>query len=327
MTARDRFKALMNFQPVDRLPHIEWALWWDKTIERWHEEGLPAKLTGDDEIRKWFSLEEYRQFWPEPRSGNFIEEGDDGFISIKSEKEYLLLKEELFPEPRFNIREIEKAAEAQERGDEVIWLTLEGFFWFPRTLFGIEEHLYAFYDHPDLMDRMNSDLLQWQLSTLEEFCRICTPDFITIAEDMTYNHGPMIGKELYDDRLLPWYRKLLPELTSRNIIPFMDTDGNVHEIIPWLEEAGFRGCLPLEKQAGSDPEWIRANYPGWLMIGGVDKLKMSGPENILKEELKASAELAFRGGYIPGIDHQTPPEVSLEKYRLYLKMMREIYRP
>ncbi len=28
----ERFRAVMNFQPVDRLPRWEWAMWWDKTI-------------------------------------------------------------------------------------------------------------------------------------------------------------------------------------------------------------------------------------------------------------------------------------------------------
>ena len=34
----------MNFQPVDHLPRWEWAMWWGKTIERWHQEGLPKDL-------------------------------------------------------------------------------------------------------------------------------------------------------------------------------------------------------------------------------------------------------------------------------------------
>ena len=40
----ERFKNLMSFKPVDRLPVIEWAGYWDKTIDRWHGEGLPAEL-------------------------------------------------------------------------------------------------------------------------------------------------------------------------------------------------------------------------------------------------------------------------------------------
>ncbi len=34
MNQRERFLNVMNFQPVDTLPMIEWAGWWDKTILR-----------------------------------------------------------------------------------------------------------------------------------------------------------------------------------------------------------------------------------------------------------------------------------------------------
>lgn len=41
MTPRDIFLNTLNFQPVSRLPRVEWAAWWDKTIARWENEGLP----------------------------------------------------------------------------------------------------------------------------------------------------------------------------------------------------------------------------------------------------------------------------------------------
>ena len=40
----ERFRAVMDFQPVDRLPRWEWAMWWDETIAAWREQGLPAHL-------------------------------------------------------------------------------------------------------------------------------------------------------------------------------------------------------------------------------------------------------------------------------------------
>ena len=40
----ERFRAVMDFQPVDRLPRWEWAMWWDQTINRWKGEGLPARI-------------------------------------------------------------------------------------------------------------------------------------------------------------------------------------------------------------------------------------------------------------------------------------------
>jgi hypothetical protein len=41
----ERFRAVMSFEPVDRLPGWEWAMWWDSTIDRWRQEGLPAEMT------------------------------------------------------------------------------------------------------------------------------------------------------------------------------------------------------------------------------------------------------------------------------------------
>ena len=40
MNARERFIKTMNFEKPDRMPMMEWASWWDKTIERWKGEGL-----------------------------------------------------------------------------------------------------------------------------------------------------------------------------------------------------------------------------------------------------------------------------------------------
>ena len=43
MTTRERFHAVMEFKDFDRLPVVEWASWWDKTIELWRSEGLPSE--------------------------------------------------------------------------------------------------------------------------------------------------------------------------------------------------------------------------------------------------------------------------------------------
>ena len=61
----ERFRAVMNFQAVDRLPRWEWAMWWDQTIDRWHGEGLPRELRFSQvfDIARYFGLDPYQQFW------------------------------------------------------------------------------------------------------------------------------------------------------------------------------------------------------------------------------------------------------------------------
>ena len=63
--------------------------------------------------------------------------------------------------------QLRRYAAEQARGELVLWLTFDGFFWYPRTLLGIEPHLFAFYDQPELMHRMNADLLAHQHRVLE----------------------------------------------------------------------------------------------------------------------------------------------------------------
>ena len=63
MTTRDRVQAVLNFQPFDRLPVIEWAGWWTETIDRWHREGPPAALTDRYDICRHFGLDLLKQVW------------------------------------------------------------------------------------------------------------------------------------------------------------------------------------------------------------------------------------------------------------------------
>ena len=215
----ERFRALMAFQPVDRLPVIEWAGWWDLTIDRWRQEGLPAGLDSAADIREYLGLDPYRQAWIRSRAESCPSPAHHGAGLVADTEGYLALKKHLYPTPDFHQGEFQAWAERQRRGELVVWITLDGFFWYPRTLLGIERHLYAFYDAPDLMHRINSDLLAHNLRALEAFGQVCTPSFATLAEDLSYNHGPMLSKRCFDQFLAPYYRELIPALRERGIPP------------------------------------------------------------------------------------------------------------
>lgn len=328
MNNRERFVNTLNFKPVDRLPVIEWAGWWDKTITRWKGEGLPAELVDELEIREYFGLDRHRQYWLGPRKPTFPEVKEYGKGLVSDMDSYLRLKEHLYPDPEeaFDRGKVEQWAAEQKQGQAVIWISLDGFFWFPRSVFGIEEHLYAFYDHPDVMHAMNQDLLNYNLRALDEFCRVCRPDFMTFAEDMSYNHGPMISKGIFDEFMAPYYRHLVPRLKEYGIIPFVDSDGNIGELLSWFTEVGINGSLPLERQAKVDIVQLRQAYPDLKMIGGYDKTVMNKGEAAMRAEFERILPVMRQGGYVPGVDHQTPPGVSLENYRGYLKLLNEYCR-
>jgi Uroporphyrinogen decarboxylase (URO-D) len=324
----ERFRALMDFRAVDRLPRWEWAMWWDQTIARWHTEGLPRGLKFSQvfEIAQSFGLDPYQQFWFSTTDPTIeaTQHHVEGIVACPDD--YRRVRPDLFPCHDAAIASMAGWAQRQRAGQVVVWCTLEGFFWFPRTLMGFEKLMFAFSDQPDLLHQINRDLLQFNLGLLDKILRVCAPTFMTIAEDMSYNHGPMISKQTFDQFVAPYYRALLPRLQEHEIPLFMDTDGDVTLLVPWLEELGIQGVLPLERQAGVDGLKLRHQFPRLLMVGHFNKLTMNQGEAAMRAEFERLLPLMRSGGFIPSVDHQTPPGVSLDQYRLYLRLLEEYTR-
>ncbi|MFW5857387.1 MAG: uroporphyrinogen decarboxylase family protein [Planctomycetota bacterium] len=316
----ERIRAVLDFQPVDRLPCIEWAGWWNLTVDRWRTEGLPAALTDPGEIREHLGLDPVRQLWVAPRVPPAPSHGAG---VVRTEADYEALLPALYPEPAFDPAVLQAWAERHARGELAVWLSLDGFFWYPRKLFGIEQHLYAFYDQPEFMHRMNRDLVAFNRRVLDEFCAVLTPEFMTFGEDMSYNHGPMCSRETFEAFLLPHYQEMTPLLRERGIRVFVDSDGMVEPLIPWFREAGVEGILPLERMAGVDVARIRRDHPDWRMIGGFDKTVMKAGEAAMRAEFERLLPPMRTGGFIPSVDHQTPPDVSLDLYRVYVRLLHE----
>jgi len=321
MNHLERFHALMNFQPVDRLPRIEWAVWWDKTIDRWKAEGLPD---GDRyELYRHFGLDMYYQHWFSTLADTFPKPASHGGGVVASHDDYDRLRPHMFPAFEQTRPRLEDWAARQARGQAVLWITLGGFFWIPRSMMGIERHLYAFYDQPDLMHRINRDLAEHHVAILKWLAPFCRPAFMTFAEDMSYNHGPMLSRGQFEEFLLPYYRQVVPLLNEMGTRVLVDTDGDVTAMVPWLQSAGIEGVLPLERQAGVDANAMRRQFPRFLMIGHYDKMVMPHGEPAMRAEFQRLLPAMRSGGFIPSVDHQTPPGVSLEQYRTYLRLLEE----
>ena len=104
---------------------------------------------------------------------------------------------------------------------------------------------------------------------------------------------------------------------------FVDTDGLVTDMIPWLLNSGIEGVYPLERQAGVDLCELRREYPSLLMMGGFDKMTMSRGEDAMRREFERLLPVMRSGGYGLSVEHQTPPEVSLDNYQIYIRLLRE----
>ncbi|MCL2813184.1 MAG: hypothetical protein FWD23_01145 [Oscillospiraceae bacterium] len=322
MTARERFLTVLNGGlPNDRLPMIEWAAWWDTTIARWTGEGFPKGL-GFSESLQYFGLDE---LWCAGCSPHTPPAPGHGRGVIENEGDYEKIRGGMYPDSAIEgLLNAAKGLKARhDAGEIIVRIWLDGFFWFPRRLFGIEPHLFAFYDHPDLMRQITADLRDFNMRALSALFEVMKPDFVGYAEDMSYNHGPMVSKECFDSFMLPHYKVQNDFCHKNGVKTLVDSDGDVTEMVPWFVSSGIDGVYPLERQANVDIAKIREKYPEFIMLGGYDKMVMNKGEKAIRGEFERILPVMKSSCYIPSVDHQTPPGVSFSDYGMYVKIFEE----
>ena len=90
-----------------------------------------------------------------------------------------------------------------------------------------------------------------------------------------------------------------------------------------LVREGIRGALPLERQAGVDGIDLRHAFPKVCLVGHFNKMVMNKGEQAIRDEFERLLPLMKSGGFIPSVDHQTPPHVTIDQYRVFRRLLDE----
>ena len=326
MNASERFRAYISGKPVDRMPVIEWAPFWDQTIERWRADGVPTEsLASVASLQEYFGLDKCLQTNISPYTKNTPKAESFGASILSDAEGYDKIRQTLFPDPKTILTEsdFEEFRKTREAGDTIRFFTVQGFFWYPRELFGIENHLYSFYDEPDLYKRMCEDYSNWLIELFHYVFSHFRFDFMTFAEDMSYNSGSMISHDTFNEFLAPFYKKVIPVIHSYGIPVIIDSDGDITEAVDWYTSVGADGMLPLERKAGVDVSIYVNKHPTTCFIGHFDKMCMKNGEEAMRAEFERILPSMKRGCVIASVDHQTPPDVSADNYRIYVSLLKE----
>lgn len=354
MMDREREQKTLNFEKLDKRGAVEETFYpWHLTIQRFREEGIPDNIVQGalenphelkecegSQIEKYFAVKwgkgvmDYEQFmgFDQVRRIHFvlpfrriketiIKDANDW----KRMKEYAQQQlEEFFSEEK--IREAyEPLAEGHNRGDYSIRLNVEGFFWVPRELLGIEEHLLAFYDAPELIHDINSYVFEIYSTRLLSVIDIVKPDVLYYMEDLSGKNGPMISPTCFEEFIGAYYKRLNPLFKAHGVGNiFVDTDGNFEQLIPCFLESGIDGFLPMDVNAGMDIVKIREKYPKLKFIGGFNKLEIAKGKEAIDKEFERILPVIRQGGFIPGSDHQIAPSTSLPNYLYYIQKLKDI---
>jgi uroporphyrinogen decarboxylase len=193
---------------------------------------------------------------------------------------------------------------------------------------GIVNFNLMFYKDPELIRDMAEYWEYFTIETMRDAVEAMkdTIDAIWWWEDFAEKHGPLISPRLFRDFLLPHYRNVTDFLKKNKIDRVvLDSDGNTSPILDLMIEAGITGHWPLEVASGMDAITLRRKYGNELFImGNLDKRELvKGGEHMKKEIDSKIPILKEMGGYIPSLDHDIPPDFTLDRYREYAEYMKK----
>ena len=211
--------------------------------------------------------------------------------------------------------------------NEPLSLNVGGFYGYLREWIGSERILYMFHDNPALIEEMMEHLLYLETEIIKRTLNDIKVEQATFWEDMCYKAGPLISPAMVRKFMMPRYKKITDLLHSYGVdVIFLDSDGNVEQLVPLWLEVGINYIWPFEVAAGNDAVAMRKKYGKELIIGGtIDKRALAKDKQAIREEVMSKVPfLLEQGGYFPSVDHDVPPNVTFENYCYYINLMREV---
>jgi len=224
------------------------------------------------------------------------------------------------------------AAKAAAARGEMIVQRLAGSGMYLRAMLGVENMLFAMYDQPKLIETAMETWLHLADSVIAKTQQHVTLDEIFFAEDICYNHGPLIGPDMIKSMLIPYYQQLIANIKSRQLDQTrhlyleIDTDGDCRPLIQFYRDTiGMDVMSPFEVASGCDVVQIAKQYPWLVMTGGIDKRVLAQGCDAIDRMLEyVIPAMRSRGGYIPTCDHGVPAEVPLDNYLYYRQRCVEL---
>lgn len=362
MISRERVKRILEHREVDRVA-IQDRIW-QATGTRWREEGLPKGVSVQDYFGYemtyiWVDttprfpvevLHQDKKYIVRRNSYGQIVRNYTDFSStpqvincaIKNRKDWDKAKEKLKPDDNRLIRfsgepEIwlgwKKALEyfrlEYKKGRFIAYSGHTGFGLLHRYI-GMERLFLTIATDPEWIQDMAITQAKLLISMYEIMLKKGFRfDGIHLSNDMGGRNGLLFSPRCYREQFFPADKLICDYFRSKDMPVILHSDGDLRELIPDLIKVGFSCLEPLEVKASMDVGELKKQYGNRIaLMGGIDVRLMADEDpQLIEDEIKSKFTIAKENsGYIYHSDHSIPNNVSFQRYKYVIELVKKYGR-
>lgn len=351
MTTHERMKRMFEHRDADSVPVTDSP--WKATVDRWHREGMPEDVSFDE----FFQLDKFASIGADnsPRYPvKIIEENSEvvtrttawgqtikdwkshggvpEFLEcrINNPDSWREAKERMVPsKDRINWDHL--AANYAKWRSEGRWITAGFWFGFDVThswMTGTETLLMAMITDPEWVMDIFKRQLEVDIALFDMVWDAgYTFDSIRWPDDMGYKFKQFFSVATYREILKPFHKRAIDWAHAKGIKAELHSCGDIRPLVPELVGMGLDALNPIEVKAGMDPLDLKAEYGDCLVLhGGLNALLYQEPDKLWQEMKRLIPEMKKNGGFVISSDHSVPDSVSVEMFREFVRLSRELGR-
>jgi len=321
MTSRQRFKAVMAYEAVDRVPYFEEGIR-EPVVNAWRSQGLSGKRA----LQSRYPSDERQDLDLDTRPRPDINQWPTSHAELEN------FRRHLNPNDKKRWPRGWKILHRQGRKrDHVLMLDVHrGFFLTMGVMDWSRFHgvMVLLTDKPGLVREMMAIQGQFCARLLEQFLEKVQIDAAVFSEPIGGNEGPLMSPQMYEDIVLRSYQPIMAVLKQHHVETIVfQTYANARILVPSILKWGFTTLWACEVfSPDMDYMDLRKLFGRDLgLIGGIDLDALrKGKADIKKEVLTRVPRLIEQGGYIPLADGRVREDVPFENYCYYRELLQDV---